>query len=69
MKKNYFFTFLLPFALLSSCSYQNKETSVKVLFDTKLEAEKAAEKINCIGAHRMGEKWMACESHSSHKEH
>ena len=33
------------------------------LFETKKEAEKAALKYGCIGAHKMGEKWMPCEMH------
>ncbi len=39
------------------------------LFDTKVEAEQAAKKFNCTGAHKMGEKWMPCKSHKVHKEH
>ena len=27
------------------------------------EAEKAAANYGCIGAHKMGEKWMPCEKH------
>ena len=30
------------------------------LFNTKKEAEKAASKYRCIGAHKMGDKWMPC---------
>ena len=33
------------------------------LFKTKEEAEKAASEYGCIGAHKMGEKWMPCELH------
>ncbi len=33
------------------------------LFNTKEEAEKAAPKFNCIGAHKMGNKWMPCKMH------
>ena len=31
------------------------------LFNTKQEAEKAASKYGCIGAHKMGNKWMPCK--------
>ena len=31
------------------------------LFNTKKEAEKAASKYGCIGAHKMGGKWMPCK--------
>ena len=33
------------------------------LFNTKKEAEKAASKYGCIGAHKMGNKWMPCKMH------
>ena len=33
------------------------------LFDTKKEAEDAALIKGCIGAHKMGAKWMPCDSH------
>ena len=31
------------------------------LFITKEEAENAAAKYGCVGAHKMGNKWMPCE--------
>ena len=37
---------------------------VKALFDSKVEAEKAAVLFNCKGAHQMGAKWMPCQSHN-----
>ena len=40
-----------------------KEIEIKGLFKTKEEAEKAAIKYGCIGAHKMGEKWMPCKMH------
>ena len=33
------------------------------LFNTKEEAEKAASNYGCIGAHKMGNKWMPCKMH------
>ena len=33
------------------------------LFKTKEEAEQAASKYGCIGAHKMGKKWMPCKMH------
>ena len=36
------------------------------LFDSKIEAEKAANNFNCTGAHKMGNKWMPCSTHESH---
>ena len=33
------------------------------LFNTKQEAENAASKYGCIGAHKMGKKWMPCKMH------
>ena len=44
-------------------SNSNKENMSSNLFDTKEEAEKAASKFGCIGAHKMGSKWMPCETH------
>ena len=44
-------------------SNQNKETEniMPSLFNTKIEAEKAASEYGCIGAHKMGKKWMPCK--------
>ncbi len=33
------------------------------IFNTREEAEKAASKYDCIGAHKMGNKWMPCKMH------
>ena len=33
------------------------------LFKTKEEAENAASKQGCIGAHKMGNQWMPCKMH------
>ena len=38
-----------------------KELKMPGLFKTKEEAEKAATEYGCIGAHKMGKKWMPCE--------
>ena len=38
-----------------------KEKLMPGLFKTKGEAEKAASEYGCIGAHKMGEKWMPCK--------
>ena len=38
-----------------------KESEMPGLFKTKEEAEKAATEYGCIGAHKMGKKWMPCE--------
>ena len=40
-----------------------KETLIPGLFNTKEEAEKAAEMYKCSGAHKMGKKWMPCKIH------
>ena len=34
-----------------------------LLFKTQDEAENMAEKLNCEGSHKMGSKWMPCNSH------
>ena len=35
----------------------------KMLFRSKLEAEKMAENLKCKGAHKMGDYWMPCHMH------
>ncbi|MBW3042676.1 DUF3721 domain-containing protein [Prochlorococcus marinus] len=60
----------LSFSLIG-CSYNSQNQGTPALFETKREAEKAAKDFNCTGAHRMGDKWMPCKSHSpdGEKEH
>ena len=67
----------LSFSVIG-CSSNSQKNSFPALFDTKLEAEKAAKNFNCTGAHKMGEKWMPCKNHEvpensgineSHKGH
>ena len=45
---------------ISNSNQRNVKTD---LFNTKEEAEKAASKYECIGAHKMGNKWMPCKVH------
>ena len=40
-----------------------KEKIMPGLFKTKEEAEKAAKRYGCVGAHKMAEKWMPCKMH------
>ncbi len=42
-------------------SNSNKENMMSDLFSTKQEAEEAASKYECVGAHKMGNKWMPCK--------
>ena len=49
------------------CSVNSQKSATPALFETKAEAEKAAKDFNCTGAHKMGDKWMPCKSHSDHK--
>ena len=44
-------------------SNSNNNIMMPNLFDTKEEAENAASKNGCIGAHKMGNKWMPCKMH------
>ena len=44
-------------------SNTKKELIMPGLFQTKEDAEKAAGKYGCVGAHKMGEKWMPCKMH------
>ncbi len=41
----------------------SKKNSISDIFKTREEAEKAASKYGCIGAHKMGNKWMPCKIH------
>tara|TARA_Y100001968_G_scaffold322657_1_gene359120 strand:- start:102 stop:347 length:246 start_codon:yes stop_codon:yes gene_type:complete len=56
----------LSFSLMG-CSSSSKSSSTLGLFDTKIEAEKAAKDFHCTGAHQMGGKWMPCQSHDAHE--
>ena len=40
-----------------------KEIMMPSIFETKEEAEKAAAIYGCVGAHKMGKKWMPCKMH------
>ena len=53
---------------LIGCSNNSQPSGIPALFETKLEAEKAAKNFNCAGAHKMGEKWMPCKSHEAREE-
>jgi len=44
-------------------SNSNKGNMISDLFKTKQEAEEAAPKYGCVGAHKMGNKWMPCKMH------
>jgi len=44
-------------------SNSEKGNMMSNLFDTKEEALEAASKYGCIGAHKMGNKWMLCKMH------
>ena len=69
MKKILFLPYFFLGLLLIGCSSESAKNKIPALFDTKLEAEKAAKKFNCIGAHKMGNKWMPCEKHSDSDHH
>ena len=57
-------SFLMTFSvLLMGCSSHSNKKTTPALFETRLEAEKAAKKFNCKGAHKMGSKWMPCDRH------
>ena len=63
---SYFFIASSMF-LIGDATYSNQE-GTPALFETKAEAEMAAKKFNCTGAHFMGNKWMPCESHDGHQQ-
>lgn len=52
---------LTPVARGGSPSTENR--GVRAVFATQGEAEAAAARFGCNGAHRMGSLWMPCASH------
>ena len=54
---------------LSYIEDKTPKNSVPALFNTKAEAEQAAENFNCTGAHKMDDKWMPCKTHKAHGKH
>ena len=46
--------------LIKRESHSNQRS---MLFKTRIEAENMAKTLGCIGAHKMGDKWMPCNSH------
>ena len=51
---------------LEDKSLINKESNSNrknLLFKTKEEADNMSKSLNCSGAHKMGDKWMPCNSH------
>tara|TARA_Y100001968_G_C18905290_1_gene502667 strand:+ start:129 stop:377 length:249 start_codon:yes stop_codon:yes gene_type:complete len=58
-----FGSLLLPLLLLG-CDNHSKKEAEMALFKTRSEAENAAPRFNCQGAHKMGDLWMPCEKHS-----
>ena len=62
--KFFLFSISIPISvLLMGCSSHSNQKAAPALFETKAEAEKAAKKFKCKGAHKMGEKWMPCNIH------
>jgi len=60
--------FFLGVLLIGGCSTESTKKQMPALFDTKEEAEQAASKFDCTGAHPMGDKWMPCDSHKVHED-
>ena len=57
----------LSFSIMG-CSNNSESNGTRSLFDTRREAEKAAKEFDCTGAHKMGDKWMPCQSHDAHEK-
>ena len=67
--KYIFSTIILSISFsLTGCSDNSQTKGSLSLFETKIEAEKAAKNFNCTGAHRMGDRWMPCKSHTAEEE-
>ena len=68
--KSYASVLFITFSFLFvGCSSDSNPSRTQSIFDTKTEAEKAAKNFNCVGAHKMGDKWMPCEKHDDHEKH
>ncbi len=67
--KNFVYLFFIFGLFIQGCSSNSTNNKKPALYDTKSEAEKAAKEFNCIGAHKMGDKWMPCQIHKIHQEH
>jgi len=52
-----------------ACAQHSNTGAVPAMYATKAEAEKAATKFNCTGAHQMGDQWMPCTKHGDSKTH
>ena len=59
--------FSISFSLMG-CTGHSQTNGTPALFETKAEAKKAAKYFNCTGAHKMGDKWMPCKSHTEHEK-
>ena len=42
---------------------ESNSKQTRMLFESKTEAENMARELGCKGSHKMGEKWMPCNSH------
>jgi hypothetical protein len=66
---------LILIAIATACcpavaiAQHTTEGAVPAMYATKAEAEKAARKFNCTGAHQMGNQWMPCAQHGDAKSH
>jgi hypothetical protein len=64
--------FLLFSSLMPAAVWAQKASSssaVPATYATKAEAEKAAKKFHCTGAHQMGDRWMPCDRHGDAHSH
>ena len=67
--KPFFTTIIISISFsLMGCSVDSQTSGTPALFETKAEAKKAAKAFNCTGAHKMGDKWMPCKSHTANEE-
>ena len=68
--KRLLFVVLAATALPSVASGQQANSgAVPALYATRAEAEQAAARFHCTGAHQMGDQWMPCAAHSETKTH
>jgi len=52
-----------------ACAQHSNAGAMPAMYATKAEAEQAASKFNCTGAHQMGNQWMPCAKHADGNTH
>ena len=65
MKQSFILSPIFLIIFLLGCSSKDSENKTQALFNSRIEAERAAKNFNCTGAHKMGDLWMPCATHDA----